>query len=396
MSALSPGASPTFCILPWVHQCIWANGNIYPCSLARLASLGNVRTDALPDCWNAPALRRLRLRMLAGEKSPECALCYIRERVGLPSMRQEVNEKFSGCLSLAAGTNADGTLAGFHPLYFNVSFSNLCNHRCRICLPERSSVWGKHLVVAGGGPGELRRLIEPWLSGLDEIKFEGGEPLLMEDHYRVLDELLRRGRERTRIDYVTNFSTVELGDWDAMRLWDRFESVNVGASLDGMGRRAEYMRCGQDWSRVLALRERMFSVCPRARFLARFTLNVMNALHLPDFHMEWLRRGYIDADGLQMRTLILPPEYHIQALPGAMKRRVAERYERHCEALLRFLGRGAERPAALFRGAVAFMMERDLSEELPRFCEVTRALDAERGESFAEIFPEMASLMGER
>ena len=50
---------------------------------------------------------------------------------------------------------------------------------------------------------------------------------------------------------------------DVMEIWNRFDPVKIGASLDGMGKRGEYLRKGQSWEQVEENRKRMFEVCPK-------------------------------------------------------------------------------------------------------------------------------------
>jgi hypothetical protein len=179
---------------------------------------------------------------------------------------------------------------------------------------------------------------------------------------------------------------------DVMRLWDRFETVFVSASLDAMGARGEYLRKGQRWAQVLENRERMARDCPRAQFQIAPTVGVMNVLHLPDFHRDWIERGHIGPDALQLTPLIGPRHYNIRILPKPLKRRVAERYAEHVSWLERF-GEGSREAAAQFRAVVEFMTAGDIPGELENFRERTRRLDLIRGERFAEVFPELSELV---
>jgi hypothetical protein len=353
--------------------------------------LGTLRESTLKELWDSEGIRRLRLRMLRGERSPQCAKCYELEGSGLPSPRQRVNRDFAHHFPAATATSEDGTCGGLRMAYMDVRFSNLCNFRCRTCCPELSSAWQE----AGGvrtptrDPEELWRQLEPLLPGLEEVYFAGGEPLLMEEHYRLLERLVELELFHVRLLYNTNFSVTVSKGRNAMRLWDLFKTVRVGASLDAMGKRGECLRKGQDWDAVVRNRERMSATCPRAEFHIAATWSAMNALHLPDFHAEWVRKGYIRPGDLHLNILLCPEEYRAQVLPERLKRRVAERVEAH----LRDLGREAEGVAAQYRAALAFMNAEDRSGELGRFRERTLALDRARGESFAETFPELAELM---
>ena len=49
-------------------------------------------------------------------------------------------------------------------------------------------------------------LLQPHYDCVDEIYFAGGEPLVMPEHYQILDKLLELGRTDVNIRYSTNFS----------------------------------------------------------------------------------------------------------------------------------------------------------------------------------------------
>ena len=175
-----------------------------------------------------------------------------------------------------------------------------------------------------------------------------------------------------------------------MKWWDRFDTVVVQASLDGMGRRGEYLRKGLLWDNVVSNRERMRKVCPRATFIVLATVSAMNAWHLPDFHAHWLREGYVGRGQFQLNPLFTPEEYCVQVLPSRLKQAVIRKYEEHIETVAQASG-----DAAGFAGAVRFMRAQDRSGLLPRFRELTLKLDAARGERFAEVFPECAELVAD-
>ena len=224
--------------------------------------------------------------------------------------------------------------------------------------------------------------------GIEEIVFAGGESLIIEEHYRILDCLLARGLTDVRLHYITNFSTLRSQGRDVIDLWSRFRNVHVSASLDGSGRRGEYLRKGLCWDAVLANREEMLRRCPHVAFSIGATLSIFNALHLPDFHREWVEKGYIDRNEFALFILAAPAIYRMQVLPAALKQRVLESYQRHQESFLDAGGTAARDFAAAARSLQA----QDCSELLPAFVAMTRRLDQLRGEDCREVFPELAPL----
>ena len=186
---------------------------------------------------------------------------------------------------------------------------------------------------------------------------------------------------------------MEYAGRDVMRLWDRFETVYVGASLDASGKRGEYLRKGQRWERVGENRKRMQEVGPRVRFRIDAVLSAMNSLHFPDFHREWFEKGYVGPDGVYLHLLRRPEEYRIQVLPKPIKELVFEKYRRHLEEVVVPGGEMALKVKRHMETAMNYMSARDLSPSLHRFRSATKRLDRLRGEHFADVFPELASLM---
>jgi len=396
-----PPRERVFCLLPWTHLHIRTDGCARPCCMWDGPSLGNAHSSSIDELWNSPDMKTLRSDMMKGRPVAGCWKCYEEERSGFFSMRQRNNIAFDRHRGRERLTAPDGTLPRLSVPFLDIRFSNICNLRCRICDTTQSSAWvadarALGLPVEGEGIRKsyadwdaLWRLLQPLLQeGLEEIAFLGGEPLIMEEHYRVLDFLIAQGLTDVRLNYITNFSTLRFQGRDVLGLWSRFPDVHVAASLDGSGRRGEYMRKGLRWDQVVANREEMLRRCPDVAFSVPATLSIFNALHLPDFHREWVEKGYIDRNAFGLNMLGDPAMYRVEVLPAALKERVLESYRRHRESFLDAGGAAARD----FAAAQRFMEEKDCSELLPDFVAMTRRLDHLRGEDCREVFPELAEL----
>jgi MoaA/NifB/PqqE/SkfB family radical SAM enzyme len=397
--------SDVFCILPWIHLNVETDGRVLACCDASWdLPLGDLQVSTFQEVWNSEETRRLRLNMLEGKPSSACAQCYESQKARIPSAREANNKRFARHLPEVERTRPDGSLETMRMPYMDIRFSNVCNFRCRMCGPRASSDWFEDGTRLWGGlshakflaptkdPRELWRQIEPLLPHLEEIYFAGGEPLLQKEHYLILNFLLDRGLTDVRLRYSTNFSVMNHQGRDVMALWDKFRTVRVAASLDGMGRRGEYLRKGLVWEQVLRNRERMSKTCPRTEFGVSTRVNIMNSLHLPDFHTHLLETEFLEPGMFWFTPLRFPEEYRIQALPPEIKCRVAEKFERHAEKIIGLYGDAAKTEAELYRSALTIMAEEDRTDLLPRFRERTAKLDAMRGEKFSDVFPELAEL----
>jgi organic radical activating enzyme len=392
--------SDVFCIIPWIHIHGYPTGEAYPCCLSDMDKpIGNMREHTLEDIWNDAPLRKMRTNMLTEKPCGECTKCYEQEEAGFFSMRNSSNKHFGHHIDIVDTTHDNGKLPSFELKYWDIRFNNLCNFRCRTCGDIFSSNWGKEkqsigwldknipiIQYAGRSKLDIWEQMEKHLPYVEQIYFAGGEPLIMEEHYRVLKWLVANERFDVKLIYNTNFSETKYKDLDVFEIWKLFDSVSVGASLDASGDRGEYMRKGQDWTQTEKNRERMLSVCPDVDFYVSPTLSIMNSLHLPDFHRDWISKGFLKPSDLNVNILQSPDYYRIDVLPKTVKAEVEQKYLEHIEYIKPF--DNLTRATSGFSSAINFMTSSDKSELLPAFHKNIEKLDQIRSEDFLTVFPE--------
>lgn len=397
----------SFCIYPWIHIHAYPTGQVYPCCHAEMAdSIGNARENSLQHIWNDQPLRSLRLDMLADRPNKACTRCYEQEASGFFSGRRSANKHHGHHIGKVDSTGEDGTVEKMELTYWDIRFSNLCNLRCRSCGHIFSSQWYQDqaklagptwklhnsvLNYAGKDEGDMWSQLEPHLDYVEQIYFAGGEPLLMEEHYRILAELVRRERFDVRLIYNTNFTHTDLKGRSVFDYWRLFDSVSVGASLDGHGKPAEYIRKGTVWADVIKNRHEMIARCPRVDFYISPTLSILNAKHLPRFHKEWVAAGLIAAQDLNVNILQDPAHYRIDIATPAYKAEIQQQYREHISWLRDRdpLGRATQG----FESAIAFLNAQDNSDLIPKFWAKTQELDHIRGESWQHALPELGALL---
>ena len=388
--------SKTFCIYPWIHLHAYPTGEAYPCCHAEMAHpIGNTRHNTLEEIYRGVPMRGLREDMLNERPNPACGRCYEQEESGFFSGRRSANKHHGHHVKRI---NDDK----FQMSYWDIRFSNLCNLSCRSCGHIFSSSWyqdqaklagsdwkdrNKVLNYAGRTETDMWEQLIPHLDYVEQIYFAGGEPLMMEEHYNILDELERRGRFDVRLIYNTNFTHVKLKDRTVFDYWKRFKSVAVGASLDAMGSRAEYIRKGTDWAVVESNRRQMLETCPEVDFYISPTLSIMNAMHLPDFHRAWVDQGLIKPQDLNVNILQDPAHLRIDIAPAEYKAKLLKKYQEHIEWLQPL--DPLQRATVGFESAMKFMVATDNSKLIPKFWEKTFELDRIRHESILAVIPEL-------
>ncbi len=393
---------PHFCILPWVHLYVSPSSDVHPCCYGAMdRPVGNLLENDLVDIMNGEGMKSLRRQMLAGEPSRHCERCYKAEAAGFRTMRQNCNDTFRRYVDDCGRTRADGHLDEFAFRYLDVRFSNICNLKCRFCWHDCSSAWyddqkaldpgyGKPRILrAGRSDRHLWEQIVDSLASVDDIYFAGGEPLLMPEHYDILDHLDQTGRHDVRLSYTTNLSVLAYKDRKVVDHWKRFESVAVGFSLDGIGRRGEYIRKGLDWAAFEANLEKVRDAAPNVRLRANLTINVLNVFDLLSIYGHFERDPLFHGIPLGINFLDQPESMCIQVLPASIKAALSADlldYAASC------LGEARREDRDNLGAIVAFMNDDDKSHLLPELFARSDRLDRIRGEAIDEIMPEFGQL----
>ena len=395
--------SESFCMLPWMHLHAYPDGRAYPCCFAfDPYPVGDLNKQSLKEVFNGDKMKEMRVRMLNNNKSRECLKCYDQEKSGFFSLRLSSNKHFGHNIDLVENTQPDGT-ADFVMKYWDIRFSNLCNMACRSCGTWFSSNWYEdHKKLTGSPPPHAKimrvgrhtnDLWEQMLESFDHTEqfyFAGGEPIIMEEHYRILKELDKRKMYHVRLIYNTNFSKTKFKDIDVFELWNKFDSVSVGASLDAEGARAELMRKGTVWEEAVSNRKRMMQVCPKVDFYISSTVSLMNSLHVCDFHRNWVEQGLIKPQDFNFNLLQHPTWQRMDILPPEHKQRVKEKYNNHIKWLKD--QDHLTRATKGFESALDWMFKTDNQKHLDLFFSNTRKYDKMRNEDSLKIFPEWKEL----
>jgi len=392
--------SKTFCIYPWIHLHAYPTGEAYPCCHAEMGvgQVGNCRTNTLEEIWHDRPMQQLRADMLSETTNKTCQRCYEQEESGFFSGRKSANKHHGHQINKLEKTP-------FEMTYWDIRFSNLCNLKCRSCGHIFSSQWYQDQAKLAGGNWKERNTVMnyagrtetdmweqliPHLDYVEQIYFAGGEPLLMEEHYRILDELVKRKRFDVRLIYNTNFTHTDLKGNSVFEYWKQFDSVAVGASLDASYERGEYIRKGTDWAVVEQNRRDMLAICPGVDFYISPTLSIMNALHLPDFHREWVEKGLLNPQDLNVNILQDPVQYRIDIAPLDYKQQIKQKFEAHLEWLRP--QDPLQRATVGFESAINYMMTTDNTHLIDTFWRKTHELDGIRKENILDVIPELKAL----
>jgi molybdenum cofactor biosynthesis enzyme MoaA len=140
--------------------------------------------------------------------------------------------------------------------FLQYNCDNICNLKCIACSSACSSSWIDDEIKLGIRkyknikPTKNNNLLFDFkLEGIQDIYFNGGEPLLTKDHINVLNYIVEKIDPcNIHINYNTNATLIPNNE--VIRLWEKFASVTLIASIDALESQFEYIRYPGKWKAV--------------------------------------------------------------------------------------------------------------------------------------------------
>lgn len=317
-----------FCILPWVHLHISQSGKVFPCCNNN-RFLGNVQEQTINDIWNDEQFNELRNNFSLNKPDKRCAHCYNIEKSGKESLRIQSNNKYKKDFFRVTENKP-------YPIYLDIRFSNICNFKCKTCWHGNSSAWFKEGSKRNASEKRIIKAFTQnfdellgYLDSVEEIYFAGGEPLIMDEHYLILDELKKRGLTNVLLRYNTNFSNLNYKNIDILNEWKHFKNVKVSASIDASYHLGAEIREGFDWDKFIDNRKRMINECPTIYFEIAPTVSSLNIFDLSILHQTLVNNGLITINNIYLNFLERPKEYNIKSLNQKEKAEAIQQIKLH-------------------------------------------------------------------
>jgi len=343
----------TICAIPWMHLNFEPNGKVVPCCLTSHHNYfaGDLSTQSIDEIWNSSNMKSLRKQMIDGERPKICDTCWKKEDVSGVSGRIYHNRDFPDVVEkIPSITLEDGTCTEMDLKYWDFRFSNLCNFKCRSCGPRYSSAWVPDAKKLGYTDQEKVWTIdsvenktnidflEDQIDNVNRIYFAGGEPLLMPEHWQILDKLVEKKRFDVKLSYNTNVSTLTYGKKNVIDYWSQWQlgKLEVWPSIDEIGERAELIRSGTVWSKVEA---NLIELTKHDNIILRpgMTIGAWNVRRLPQIITYLKQLGvikrhpiihqYINNNNFFINLLDHPKHYHVSILPDDYRKATIEELE---------------------------------------------------------------------
>ena len=247
---------------------------------------------------------------------------------------------------------------------------------------------------------------------MKQLYFAGGESTIIEEHYTLLQEVIRRGYAR-QIELRYNSNAVELPQ-RLFDLWDEFREVKFHFSIDSYGDKNDYIRYPSQWDQLVEHMHLLDNTPDHVIVTTAVTVMALNIYYIPDMIKWKLSQGFKKfnrwpggAGMINWHLAYWPPQLNVKVLPLWAKQMVREKFEEFflwlddnwesCTGLpadvsketVLSAGYGIKR----LRSLLDFMDKEDWSERMPELQEWIRLLDEKRGFNFRDTFPELSGLL---
>jgi hypothetical protein len=404
----------------------------------------NLNVSDFLSSWNSTYMKTVRKQMLSGEEPTSCTKCYKEERAGHNSKRQWETRYWSERVDvdqLIADTKEDGSIEP-KLKYIDLRFGTKCQLACVMCSPHDSSGWIKEWnaiyptienpqvkdVWNWSNKGSINGSSYNWhknnpvfweqfydqIPHMKQLYFAGGESLIIEEHYMILEECIKRGYAKD-MEIRYNSNGVEWRD-DLFELWKHFKLVRFHYSVDSLFEMNEYIRYPSKWSRT----EEVFHILDtqtsdNVEVSIACAINALNVFYLTDF-MKWkLQKNFkkinmwpLGAGGINYHFVYWPPYLNVKVLPGWFKDKCEQKYIEFIKwwqdnwelgVPSSKIGKISEEQWKSSKygitgllGVVKFMKSEDWSNRLPEMKDYLEKIDAHRKVNFYDTFPEMKEI----
>ena len=239
--------------------------------------------------------------MLNNQKPEVCSTCYNLEKHGGRSVRQQFKRHWKNNMSeMLNSVEKDGSLKDISIKYLDLPLGNLCNLRCRMCHPSSSiqmkkdfDNWKIQYDESVDKYGEwvkdpnLYKQLAPILKTSEEIFFTGGEPLLIKEHEKILEQAIElNSAKNIKIKYNSNLTKINS---KLMDLWKEFREVEFNCSIDGIEEVNDYIRYPSKWSvieKAIDTLDQFSTEYPHIKVYIHSTFQVLNLFNIPSL-LKW-------------------------------------------------------------------------------------------------------------
>lgn len=410
------------CPLPWLHFSVNTDTSIRVC--CNTDHGGHIRDEnnnpiylsnlaSVDQAFNSPFMKRFRLSMANGERPTFCNNCYRIEDNGGVSLRniylKQYEESFHHLLE---ATGEDGTATN-EISFLDLSLSNHCNLKCRMCGPTSSyalhddfeslkihfsTEHTQRAHLDWQDDRHLTMIFSKILPGLKEVLTTGGEPFLSRLHLKLLELAVQSGSSRNIV--LRYHSNISILPPRLLELWSDFKAIEIHVSVEGYGDINDYIRFPLKWSVFRKNFECLIELKKRLPLWLEIhtCFQAYNILRLPEF-LDFLINYRASLPAMPYFISLGNPSYlSASVLPSALKELAMEKIYSYLD---RNISHYDEHFGQFNREKIEILLSHfnslnhSIETEIQRhiswtkFMDYTSSFDRLRNQSILELLPEM-------
>ena len=262
--------------------------------------------------------------------------------------------------------------------------------------------WNEEFDYTWYKKGSFIESMKGQVENIQELYFAGGEPLLIPEHYKILEFLVEEGFAKD-VNLRYNSNGLELPD-KLFELWQHFKEVRFNFSIDAYGQRNNYIRYPSQWEDVAKNLKRLDeNTRDNTVINIACAVQLLNAGYIDEL-AEWkMDQGFSKINpsmfggGIIGTHLVYLPSYlNVRVLPQKAKLWVKDKLETFIDRQ-KFNLEFNQHPygAQRWNGLIKYMMQEDWSTKLPALREYLTVTDERRGTDYTKTFKELGELINE-
>lgn len=281
-----------FCYSPWTNIDISPQGKISPCCKFKHEHYPepaiDINTDSIAQYINGPVLRDVKEQFKQGQWPAGCTRCQIEEENNIESKRMLDYTRWQPHYELY-NIDSDRFITA------SVAFGNTCNLKCITCDPKSSSKWQSEyrqiynvdILPSKFYKQDFVKEFAALAPSLVHLDIPGGEPFLsgVAEQRALLQQWIDSGQSKDiTLHYTTNGTLWPDESW--WKIWEQFKHIDMQISIDGVGKRYEYIRFPGKWVKLTSNVDRYLEqslLLPNLQISVSHTVSAYNIYYLDEF-----------------------------------------------------------------------------------------------------------------
>lgn len=301
------------CALMWSHMSNEPGGTVRSCCIATNRVMDDLNRDFNLGTTNpveilrSSNMQQMRNHLRSNQLIKNCETCWIDEANGKESKRQKYNEYYKNWYGDTGIAWSEEGTEYVKLLDMQLIFDNTCNLKCRSCNANYSSKWVEEandrkvpywktesdIDMMDMENSKFWTEFDIWTKDLQRLEIMGGEPFYVKEFKNFVDKLVESGKSRD-IDLSLSTNGTIVDEMFLDKIVKNFKRVSFSVSIDGIGKRFEYLRHPGNWDSVKENLDYFYKLHNSeypVTIQITHTVTSLNVMYMPEFY-DYFEKTY--------------------------------------------------------------------------------------------------------